>query len=87
MKFPLPPWLKHTKEPEPARALVKYEPPPPAELTDEDERNGWTAESLAAYWAESDARAMAIVAARMEGRFRPRPRWANSKYSPLYWRG
>ena len=87
MNFGLSPWLKRTKEPEPVRALVKYVAPPPAELTDEDERNGWTAESLAAYWAESDARAMAIVAARMEGRFRPRPKWANNRYSPLHWRG
>ena len=87
MKFPLPPWLKRAKEPEPTRALVKYEPPPPADLTDEDELNGWTAETLAAYHAESDARAMAIVAASMEGRLRPRPRWANSRYDPLHWRG
>ncbi len=87
MRFPLPPWLKRTKEPEPARALVKYEPPPPADVSDEDETNGWTPESLAAYRVESDARAMAIVAASMEGRLRPRPRWANNSYSPLRWRG
>ena len=87
MKFPLPPWMKRTKEPAPARALVKYVAPPPADLSDEDERNGWTPETLAAYRAESDARAMAIVAANMEGRFRPRPRWANNSYSPLKWRG
>lgn len=91
MKFPLPPWLKRTEEPEPepepARALVKYTSPPAAELTSEDEVNGWTPETLAAYWAESDARAMAIVAASMEGKFRPRPRWANNRYSPLRWRG
>ena len=87
MKLGLPPWLKRPKEPEPTRALVKYEPPLPADLADEDELNGWTPETLAAYRAESDARAMAIVAASMEGRLRPRPRWANNRYSPLHWRG
>ncbi len=89
MKLGLPPWLKRTREAalEVGRALVKYEPPPAAALTDEDEANGWTPETLAAYRAESDVRAMAIVAARMEGRLRPRPRWANNSYSPLRWRG
>ena len=91
MKFGPTSWLKRTKEPaalvKRARALVKDEPPPPAEITDADEDNGWTPETLAAYHAESDARAMAVVAASMEGRLRPRPRWANSRYSPLRWRG
>ena len=85
MKFGLPPWLKRAEDT--SRALVKYTPPPAADLSDEDEVNGWTPETLAAYRAESDARAMAIVAASMEGRLRPRPRWANSNYSPLRWRG
>ncbi len=89
MKFGLPPWLRRTKDTtkDTARALVKYTPPPPADLADEDEANGWTPETLAAYQAESDARAMAIVTASMEGKFRPRPRWANNSYSPLRWRG
>ena len=85
MKFGLPPWLKRTKEP--ARSLVKYQPPPVADLTHEEEADGWTPETLAAYQAESDARAMAVVTASMEGRLRPRPRWANNRYSPLLWRG
>ena len=85
MKFGLPPWLKRTKDA--ARELVKYTPPPAIELTDAEELNGWTPETLAEYRAESDARAMAIVAASMEGRLRPRPRWANNRYSPLRWRG
>ena len=92
--FELPPWLKRTKDSasasattRPARALVKYEPPPAADPTDGESLNGWTPETLAADQAESDARAMAIVAARMEGRFRPRPRWANNRYDPLHWRG
>ena len=85
MKFGLPPWLKRTRNA--ARALVKYTPPPVVDLTDVEEKNGWTPEGLAKYRAESDARAMAFVAASMEGRLRPRPRWANNKYSPLHWRG
>ena len=85
MKFGLPPWLKRAKDT--ARASVKYEPALADNLTGADETNGWTPETLAAYRAESDARAMAVVAASMEGRLRPRPRWANSGYSPLRWRG
>ena len=87
MKLGLPPWLKRTKDSLISGALVKYEPPPPADLAAEDEANGWTPETLAAYHAESDARAMALIAASMEGRLRPRPRWANNRYSPLLWRG
>ena len=87
MKFGLPPWLKRTKDAaiEVGRALVKYEPAD--DLTEAEEANGWLPETLAAYRAESDARCMAVVAASMEGRLRPpRPRWANSRYSPLRWR-
>ncbi len=88
MKFGLPPWLraKDTAR-EIGRALVTYTPPPAADLTDADELNGWTAETMAAYQAEREAAAMAVVAASMEGRLRPRPRWANSRYDPLRWRG
>ncbi len=85
MKFEIAPWLKRTREA--ARALVKYTPPPAVDLTDADAKNGWTAETLAAYQAERHAAAMAVVAASMEGRLRPRPKWANNKYSPLMWRG
>ena len=89
MKFGLPPWLKRTKDAaiEIGRAMVKYVPPPAAELTDAESLNGWTPETLATYRAESDARCMAVVAASMEGRLRPRQRWAISRYSPLRWRG
>ena len=90
MKFGLPPWLKRAKDAavEVGRALVTYQPPPVIELTDADERGGWTPESLAAYHAESDARAMAIVASSMDAHRRgPRPRWANNNYSPIRWRG
>ena len=87
MKFGLPPWLRRTREAalEIGRALVKYEPVD--DLTAVEEANGWTPEGLAKYRAESDARAMAFVAASMEGRLRRRPRWANSRYDPLRWRG
>ena len=86
MKFGLPPWLRRA-EPE-SRALVEHLPHPDLRaggLTAEDKVNGWTEETLAEYRGESDARAMAIVKASMEGRLRPRQRWANSKYSPLHW--
>ncbi len=97
--FSLPPWLKRTPAAEddgPAgrtlQELVKYVPPPAAAvelvLTEVEIKNGWTPETLAEYQAESDARAMAIVAASMEGKFRQRPRWANhGNYRPLHWRG
>ena len=99
MKFGTPLWLKRTKDSPaslPPRALVKYEPPlepaphqvqAAADLTAAELKNGWTPETLAAYRAESDTRAMSIVAASMEGRLRPRPRWANNRYDPLHWRG
>ncbi len=89
MNFGLPPWLKRTKDTalEIGRALIKFTPPPADDLTGVEEANGWTPETLAAYRVESDARAMAVVAASMEGRLRPRPRWANSRYDPLHWRG
>ena len=90
MKFGLPPWLKRAKDSaiEVGRALVKYEQPPAAEPTAAELFNGWTAENLGEYHAERNAAAMAIVAARMDAMRRPpRPRWANSKYDPLHWRG
>ncbi len=94
----LPPWLTKLRAPavEPARTLqelVKYAPPPAAAvdlvLTAEDKANGWTPETLAEYQAESDARAMAIVATSMTNKRRGRrPRWANTgTYRPLFWRG
>ena len=88
MKLGLPPWLKRTKDTVlgVGRALAKYTPPPAAELTDADEANGWTPEAVAEYQAEREAAAMVVVAANMEGRLRPRLRWANNRYDPLRWR-
>ena len=90
MRLGLPPWLKRAKdiprEVIESSALVKYKPI--VDLTDAEEANGWTPEALAEYHTESDARAMAIVAANMDAvRRRQRPRGANNKYSPLHWRG
>jgi hypothetical protein len=96
MKFGLPPWLaklrttptNHDVGREAEHALVVRGPPPVAiDITGADVPDGWTAKELAAYQAERDASAMAIVAASMEGRLRPRPRWANHRYAPLRWRG
>jgi hypothetical protein len=85
MKFGLPPWLKRATDTV-TTALVKYEPV--VDLSAAEEANGWTPEALAKYHAESHDRAMAVVAASMEAKRRgPRPRWANSQYSPLRWRG
>ncbi len=94
----LPPWLTKlrgaTAEPAPTmQELVKYAPPPAAAvdlaLSAEDVANGWTPETLAEYQAESDKRAMEIVALSMANKRRGRrPRWANhGNYRPLFWRG
>ncbi len=53
------------------------------ELTEDDRRNGWTLEALKAYHEERErARAEEIL-----HRAPPRPRWANSLYNPMRWRG
>ena len=53
------------------------------ELTEEERRNGWTEETLQAYVAEREkAQATAVL-----DRQPSRPRWANSLYSPMRWRG
>ncbi len=90
MKFDLPPWLKRAKdtprEIAESTALVKYKPI--VDLTDAEEANGWTPETLAAYHAERHDNAMTVIAENMDRMRRPpRPRWANNKYSPLRWRG
>ncbi len=91
MRFSLPPWLKRTTavDQEAGQSLVVRQPPPVAiDLAAAEVPDGWTREELAAYQAESDARASNVIAASMANRRRPRhPRWANSKYSPLRWRG
>ena len=89
IKFSLPPWLRPASEPaqEAVREVVEYEPPPVADLSDAEAANGWTPETLAVYEAEADTRAASIIEASMNRlRRQPRPRWANSKYSPFKWR-
>ena len=84
MKFGLPPWLKRTNgaagleiEPQPDPVVLEL-----VEPTEDEARNGWEAEGLTAYLAERErAQAVAIL-----DRKPARPRWANSRYSPLRWR-
>jgi len=56
------------------------------ELTADDIKNGWDAESLARYHAERNRVHMGIVGFDRDFRKQPRPTAANSKYSPLRWR-
>ena len=52
------------------------------DLTDEEKKNGWTEESLEAYFKDREkAQAVVVLADR-----RQRPRFANNSYSPLQWR-
>ena len=52
------------------------------ELTPEEKKNGWTEESLDAYFKDREkAQAVAVLADR-----RQRPRFANNAYRPLLWR-
>ncbi len=71
-----PPW-KRTSEPV----------APVVEVNEDDSANGWTPEALSEYHTEREAKAMRLVADSMAGRLRPRPKFANSKYSPLRWSG
>ncbi len=87
MKFGLPPWLKRTSgaaESEPQQA----EAPAPEliEPTEEEAKNGWTAEALTAYVAERSRAQDGIIMFDPKYRRRARPRWANSRYSLFRWR-
>lgn len=55
---------------------------PDIEITSDELKNGWTEASLKTYLEE---RAQA-QAARVLDRKPPRPRWANNKYNPHFWR-
>ena len=57
------------------------------ELTDEERKNGWTAETLAAYVAERERAQAGVVMFDPEYRKPQRRKWANNLYRPLYWRG
>lgn len=52
------------------------------ELTEEEKKNGWTEESLEAYFKDREKAQSAVVLADR----RQRPRFANSSYNPLQWR-
>lgn len=57
------------------------------DLTEDDIKNGWTEESLAEYHRERERAQAALVGFDPKHRTRPRPKWANSQYSVLRWRG
>ena len=52
------------------------------ELTDEEKKNGWTEESLEAYFKDREKAQSAVVLSDKQ----QRPRFANSSYDPLRWR-
>ena len=52
------------------------------ELTPEEERNGWTKESLETYFKDREKAQAAVVLSDKQ----QRPRFANNSYSPLRWR-
>jgi hypothetical protein len=59
----------------------------PVEPTDDERRNGWTAETLAAYQAERNAgAAVKIDPASMHRRLMTRPNEQNTRYDPFRWR-
>lgn len=57
------------------------------EPTEDEKKNGWTAETLAKYMAERGSAQAGVV--YHDPKFRPprRPSVANGKYSPHRWRG
>ncbi len=56
--------------------------------TPDEAANGWTAETLTEYLAECVAgQTLAIDPHSLHSRAARRPRWANSAYSPMRWRG
>ena len=52
------------------------------ELTDEECKNGWTEKSLQKYLDEREKAQSGVIMDRKP----QRPRFANSRYSPLRWR-
>ena len=58
---------------------------PLIEPTDEEKRNGWTAETLTAYVHEQRAAQTVRIDPKSFSR-QARPTRANSKYSPFKWR-
>lgn len=61
---------------------------PLVEPTEEERRNGWTAETLSDYLATRRAgQSLAIDPNSLHRQAVERPRFTNSKYSPKRWRG
>lgn len=54
--------------------------------TPEERRNGWTEESLRAYWAQRERAAALVIQHDPDARKPAQPKIANSKYSPFRWR-
>lgn len=57
------------------------------ELTDEERANGWTEETLTAYLNERERAQAGVVMFDPDYRQPQRPRWANNRYHPHFWRG
>ncbi len=53
------------------------------ELTDDERKNGWTEETLAAYVAERERAQHGKVIFDPEFRRPPKPKWANNTYSVM----
>ena len=59
---------------------------PDIELTDEELKNGWTEQTLAAYVADREQAQAGVVMFNPDYRKPRRPRFANNKYRPHFWR-
>lgn len=60
---------------------------PLVEPTDEEKRNGWTAETLTAYLAERKAgQDLSIDVDSLQRKLARRPTQQNHRYNPLRWR-
>ncbi len=75
MTFGSPPWMK-AADPEPTS--------PKVELTAEEIKNGWTAETLAEYLAERERQNARVILGKIN-RGRPRPARSRSDFDPHEW--
>lgn len=57
------------------------------ELTDEERANGWSKKALETYVEDRERAQAGVVMFNPDYRKPVRPKWANSLYSPLRWRG
>ena len=71
-----------------ALTVVKATQPALVQPSDEERRNGWTAETLTKYLHEQTAaQALKIDPLSSLNRRARRPTRANNRYRPHYWRG